>query len=137
MKTQRRTHRSKAFTLIELMVVIMIIALLAAMIVPRIIDRTKNAELAKAQSDLQSISKMLDTFRIDVGFYPSTEEGLYALESYDDPKWQGPYSRKPIAADPWGQEYVYENPDNDDNYLLMSLGPDQVESEDDIIESGY
>lgn len=137
MKTLKRTKKSKAFTLIELMVVILIIAILAAMVVPRIINRTEEAKVSKAMADLQSISKMLDTFRIDVGFYPNTEEGLYALESYDAEGWKGPYTRKPISVDPWGMEYIYENPDDSDSYLLMSLGPDKVESDDDIVESGY
>ncbi len=140
----RRTRRTSAFTLIELVVVMLILAILAAMIVPRIISRTEDAKVAKAVSDLATIRGMLDNFRIDVGRYPSTEEGLESLRSApaDADGWRGPYSQKALTADPWNNEYVYEWPgnDGDDSYVLLSYGADGSPggegNNEDIIESG-
>lgn len=140
----RRQRRKSAFTLIELVVVMLILAILAAMIVPRIIGRSEDAKVARAVSDLSTVRSMLDNFRIDVGRYPSTEEGLEALRSApaDASGWRGPYSQKPIGVDPWGNEYVYEWPgnDGDDSYILLSFGADGQEggegNNEDIIEAG-
>jgi general secretion pathway protein G len=140
----RRQRRKSAFTLIELVVVMLILAILAAMIVPRIIGRSEDAKVARAVSDLATVRSMLDNFRIDVGRYPSTEEGLEALRSApaDASGWRGPYSQKPIGVDPWGKEYIYEWPgnDGDDSYFLLSYGADGVEggegNNEDIIEAG-
>lgn len=140
----RRQRRKSAFTLIELVVVMLILAILAAMIVPRIIGRSEDAKVARAVSDLSTVRSMLDNFRIDVGRYPSTEEGLEALRSApaDASGWRGPYSQKPIGVDPWGNEYIYEWPgnDGDDSYILLSFGADGQEggegNNEDIIEAG-
>ena len=139
MKTLQLNRKNKAFTLVELMVVIVIIAILASLIVPRLINRTAEAEGAKAEADLATLSKTLDTFRLDVGYYPSTEEGLASLREFDAEGWQGPYLQQPLDTDPWGNEYVYEWPgqDGDDSYFLFSLGPDGTESEDDILGAGF
>lgn len=142
-----RTNRKlKAFTLIELLVVIMIIAILAAMIVPRIISRQAEAKIGAARSDLVNLRKMLDTYRLDVGYYPTSDEGLEALRTQpaDANGWKGPYVTKPIPLDPWGREYIYDwpGPDGDDSFVLLSYGsdgnPGGVEDTEaaDIIESG-
>lgn len=138
MNRNRTNPKNKAFTLVELMVVILIIGILAAMIVPRIISRTEDANNAKALADLRNLSKMLDTYRLDVGNYPTADLGLEALRQSDEPGWRGPYTQNPIPLDPWENEYVYDwpGPDGDDSYFLYSLGRDGTESEDDIIESG-
>lgn len=138
--------RKRGFTLVELLVVILIIAILAAMIVPRIVSRTAQAKQASARGDLVVLAKMLDTYRLDVGYYPSTDEGLEALRTRpnDANGWQGPYTEKPIPNDPWGRPYVYEwpGPDGDDSYVLLSYGSDgapggEIGSEaEDIIERG-
>ncbi len=140
----RRQRRKSAFTLIELVVVMLILAILAAMIVPRIIGRSEDAKVARAVSDLATVRTMLDNFRIDVGRYPSTEEGLEALRSApsDANGWRGPYSQKPIGVDPWGNAYIYEWPgsDGDDSYILLSYGADGSAggegNNEDIIEAG-
>ncbi len=140
----RRNRRTSAFTLIELVVVMLILAILAAMIVPRIISRTEDAKVAKAVSDLATLRGMLDNFRIDVGRYPSTEEGLDALRTApsDADGWRGPYSQKAITADPWNNVYIYEWPgnDGDDSYNLLSYGADGSAggegNNEDIVESG-
>lgn len=140
----RRQRRKSAFTLIELVVVMLILAILAAMIVPRIIGRSEDAKVARAVSDLATVRSMLDNFRIDVGRYPSTEEGLDSLRTApaDASGWRGPYSQKPITTDPWGEPYVYEWPgaDGDDSYVLLSYGADKSPggegNNEDIIEAG-
>lgn len=137
MKT-RNLNKSKAFTLVELMVVILIIAVLAAMIVPKLISRTEDAKDAKAVSDLRTLSKMLDTFRLDTGVYPTSEEGLEALRNSDIQGWKGPYLEKDVPTDPWNNEFIYEfpGPEGDDSFYLFSTGKDGVESDDDIWERG-
>lgn len=144
MKTRRKLGHNKAFTLIELLVVILILAVLAAMIVPRIIQRTGQAKSAAAKSDLSTLGRLLETFRLDVGRYPSTEEGLDALRNApsEAANWQGPYTNKPVPNDPWTNPYFYEYPgaDGDESYILLSYGSDGIEGGEgealDIIESG-
>lgn len=142
-----RTNRKlRAFTLIELLVVIMIIAILAAMIVPRIISRQAEAKIGAARSDLVNLRKMLDTYRLDVGYYPTADEGLEALRTQpsDANGWKGPYVTKPIPLDPWQREYIYDwpGPDGDDSFVLLSYGSDgnpggaEGTEAADIIESG-
>ena len=124
----RTERRRKGFTLIELLVVILILAILAALIVPRVVGRTGDAKRAKAATDLSTLSGALETFRLDVDRYPTTEEGLQALRTSpgDANGWKGPYISKAIPPDPWGNEYIYEFPgaDGDDSFLLMSYGAD-------------
>lgn len=139
MKYNLKTRARQGFTLVELMVVILIIAILAAMIVPRLISRTDDAKEAAAVADLRNLSKMLDTYRLDTGTYPSQEEGLEALRSSNAAGWKGPYLQKPLEPDPWGNDYIYgyPGPDGDDSFYLYSKGKDgQDNTADDIIESG-
>lgn len=141
---KKHTILRRAFTLIELLVVILIIAILAAMIVPKIVGRTEQAKVAKAMGDLEAMNKMIETFRIDVGRYPSSEEGVFALREQpgDADGWRGPYTTKPIPADPWGNEYYYEwpGPYGDESYVLLSFGKDGQEGgegdNEDIIVAG-
>jgi general secretion pathway protein G len=103
----------QAFTLVELMVVLLILGILAAAIVPNVVGRTDSAEHTKAQSDIAIIEGLLDQFYLDMGRYPTTEEGLNALyyaPEQDQDKWHGPYPKKPIPKDPWGHDYIYESP---------------------------
>ncbi len=120
-----RNH--KGFTLIELLVVILILAILAALIVPRVVGRTGDAKRAKAATDISTLSNAIETFRLDVDRFPSTEEGLNSLRvaPSDGNGWKGPYVTKPIPTDPWGNEYVYEYPgSSDQSYVLLSYGAD-------------
>ena len=138
LQTVNRDHRWRGFTLIELLVVILILATLAAMILPRLIGRAEQAKVAAAKSDLARLNGMLEAFRLDVGRYPTTEEGLYALrdEPADSEGWTGPYLTKDVPTDPWGIDYIYES--DEDFIFLASYGKDGVpEGEDenaDIIE---
>ncbi len=142
LRTRSRTPR-KGFTLIELMVVVLILAVLAALVVPRIVGQSGTAKIGAAKTDLSGISSLLDQFQLDCGRYPTTEEGVDALSNAPsglEGKWKGPYPKKPIANDPWGNPYVYEN--NGSNYTLKSYGSDGTEGGTenteaaDIIEQG-
>lgn len=101
----------RAFTLIELMVVILILGILAALIVPKVINRASDAKYAACQSDESAIKSALDNFRIDCDRYPTTDEGLQALVSPPagtESKWKGPYLPKgQVPVDPWGGTYTY------------------------------
>jgi len=142
MRTRLQTvtgdRRRRGFTLIELLVVMLILATLAAIVVPRLIGRGEQAKVAAAKSDLSTLSGLLDQFRLDVGRYPTTEEGLYALreEPADSEGWTGPYLHKDVPQDPWGIDYIYES--EGDLIFLASYGKDGVpEGEDenaDLIE---
>ena len=120
-------YTRRAFTLIELMVVILILAILAALIVPRVVGRTGDAKRAKAASDIATMASLLQQYRIDNDRFPTTEDGLNALrvQPSDARNWRGPYTSKAIPVDPWGNEYVYESPGPDDqDFLILSYGED-------------
>jgi general secretion pathway protein G len=118
--------RSRGFTLLELLVVIVIIGLLAGLVAPRYFDQVgkSNTKIAKAQID--SLEKALDQFRLDVGSYPTSEQGLPALftKPANADKWQGPYLKKPVPPDPWGRAYRYKSPGEHSDYDLYSYGSD-------------
>ena len=124
-KTLSRT--SRAFTLIEMLVVILILSILAALIIPRLVGRTSDAKIAKAKSDIATLSSLLQQYRLDNDAYPSSEEGLNALrvQPSDAPHWKGPYTTKDIPPDPWGNPYVYQSPGpNGQDFLITSYGSD-------------
>jgi general secretion pathway protein G len=126
MNTNNNRSR-RAFTLIEMLVVILILAILASLIIPRLISRTDDAKIAKAKSDIATLSSCLQAYRLDNDKYPTTEEGLVALRSApsDAPHWKGPYIDKDIPNDPWGNPYVYQSPGpSGQDYLITSYGSD-------------
>ncbi len=132
----------KAFTLIEIMLVVMIIGILAAMVIPNIAGRGKQARTAAARADIEAnLTTALDLYELDNSQYPTTDQGLKALiqkpsASPVPENWSGPYlKKKAIALDPWGKEYAYVSPGvhNTDGFDLFSYGPDGVESGDDIV----
>ena len=118
--------RSRGFTLLELLVVIVIIGLLAGLVAPRYFDQVSksNAKIARAQID--SLEKALDQYRLDVGAYPTTEQGLAALNTKPQnlEKWAGPYLKKAVPPDPWGARYIYKAPGDHSEYDLSSYGSD-------------
>jgi len=133
------------FTLIEIMLVVIIIGILAAMIVPNIAGRSEQARKTAARTDIESnLSTALDLYKMDASQYPTTEQGLIALLTPPSVapvpvQWNGPYLKKKVLPkDPWGHDYVYVSPGthNTDSYDLSSLGPDGVESDDDITNWG-
>jgi general secretion pathway protein G len=120
-------HRS-GFTLIEVLVVMIILAILAAIVVPRVVGREEDARRARAVSDVESIGTALDMYKADNGEYPTSEEGLQALRTQpaSAKNWNGPYLKKALTPDPWGNAYVYVAPGehNPDSYDLSSYGAD-------------
>ena len=123
---RRNRHRSAGFTLLELLVVIVIIGLLAGLVAPRYFDQVGKSNTKIASAQINSLEKALDQFRLDVGAYPTTEQGLPALfvKPNGVEKWQGPYLKKPAPPDPWGRSYRYKSPGDHGDYDLASLGAD-------------
>ena len=141
----RPTRTIRAFTLVELLLVIIIIGTLAAIVVPRFVGRGEDARIAAAQQQISNFGMTLDMYAQDnFDKYPTSEQGLDALR--DEPttapvprKWKGPYLKKTVPTDPWDIPYNYESPGNNDptGYDLWSNGPDGLNgTEDDITSWG-
>ena len=133
--------RRDGFTMIEMMLVVIIIGVLVAMVVPRLAGRSEQARIAAARADIDAnVAVALDLYELDNGRYPTSEQGLEALLEKPSippvpPNWSGPYLKKRLPNDPWGEPYVYRSPgmNNTYDYDLFSKGPDRVEgSSDDI-----
>lgn len=119
-------ERMFAFTLLELLVVVAIIGLLAGYVGPKYFGQLGKAETKAARAQLDSLEKALDQYRLDVGRYPSTEQGLNALiaQPGGDAKWAGPYLRKGLPLDPWSRPYSYKSPGDHGEFDLFSYGRD-------------
>jgi general secretion pathway protein G len=119
----------KGFTLIELLVVILILSLLVAIVAPRILGRTDEARKTATQVQIKQLEGALSLYRLDNGFYPTTEQGLEALVTKPTispvpPKWrEGGYIPK-VPLDPWGKPFVYLSPGTHGEYDLVSYGAD-------------
>ena len=122
----RLSLKTDGFTLIELLVVMVIIGLLAALVAPRFVRQEEKAKMKAARAQIELLGTALDTFRLDVGRYPTTQEGLEALRQQPGglPKWDGPYLKKGVPLDPWGKPYSYESPGRHGPYDLLSYGAD-------------
>ncbi|MFH1191008.1 MAG: type II secretion system major pseudopilin GspG [Candidatus Omnitrophota bacterium] len=126
----------KAFTLIELMLVVIIIGVLSAMVVPRLAGRSEQARIQAAKTDINSsIPLALDLYEMDLGQYPELLDYLKIYPGTGGESWHGPYlKKKPL--DPWGRVYIYKSPGehNQDSYDLYSSGSDgQPGTADDIV----
>jgi general secretion pathway protein G len=112
--------------LLELLVVMVIIGLLAGYVGPKLFAQVGKSEVKAAKAQIEGLGRALDQYRIDVGRYPSTDQGLAALNAKpaDEAKWQGPYLAKAVPKDPWGRDYVYRSPGEHADYDLVSLGRD-------------
>ena len=119
-------HRSRGFTLLELLVVMVIIGLLAGYVGPKLFGQIGKSESKVTRAQLDALQKSLDQYRIDTGRYPSTQQGLVVLvqRPADEPRWQGPYLAKAVPMDPWSRPYVYRAPGQHGEYDLYSLGRD-------------
>lgn len=148
MKTQTTNYRSsfrtphsalrtsKAFTLVEMLLVLVILATLAAIVYPKLAGRSEQARTTAAATQISSFSTALDAFEVDNGYYPKGKSGLMDLvqQPSSAPNWKGPYL-KDLPKDPWGNDYGYECPgrQNQTSYDLTSPGPDgKLGSEDDV-----
>ena len=125
----RRSNRQAGITLIELLVVMVIIALFATIVGTRVGRNVDKAKQIAAKSQISECESALDQFKLDVGRYPSMEEGLQALRTRpaNAANWDGPYLRKDLGTDPWGHPYVYRFPGTHGDFDLMALGADGQE----------
>lgn len=126
MSSHTQKHSPRGFTLIELLVVMVILGLLAALVGPRFFGQEKKARQKAAKSQIALFEAALDTYRVDLGRYPTNEQGLEALRSQPDglDKWDGPYLKKELPLDPWGNPYVYESPSEHGDFAVISYGAD-------------
>ena len=138
MTKHKNKLRSSGFTLIELLLVLVILATLAAIVVPKFARRTEQANVTAAKTQIVSFETALETVEIDLGRFPTNIEGLKALVQKPSglDKWREPYLRRSqIPKDPWGNDYVYKQPGqyNEYSYDVYSMGADgQQGGEDDI-----
>ncbi|MFH2047498.1 MAG: type II secretion system major pseudopilin GspG [Pseudomonadota bacterium] len=113
----------RGFTLVEMMVVMVMIALLAALVGPRLFSKVGKGKQSSASAQIELLGQSLDLFRLDVGRYPTTQEGLNALVVNPGiENWDGPYPKKSIPNDPWGKPYHYESPGSHGDYDLFTYG---------------
>ena len=133
----RRAAR-RGFTLIELLLVLMILGVLAAIVVPKMVGRGKDAQIAATVTQISAFKTALNTFEVDNGYFPKGQNGLQDLmvQPRDAQNWHGPYlDTDRIPPDPWGHEYTYTCPGkhNSSSFDITSAGPDgQLGTDDDI-----
>ena len=120
--SNRKARGQAGFTLIELMVVMFIISLIAALVVPKFLDHVDKASQQEAQAQIELLGQALDLYRLKNHKYPTTEEGLEAIQ---------PFLKKQLPKDPWKSDFVYRSPGEHGDYDLLSLGADQAEGGED------
>lgn len=126
--------KSRGFTLLELLVVVVIIGLLAAFVAPKYFNQIGRSRTQISRAQIESFEKAMDQYRIDVGRYPDTSQGLIALvvKPPNVANWHGPYLKKGIPPDPWGKAYVFKSPgDSGREYEISSLGGDAAQGGSD------
>lgn len=128
MKKYRSLHPQGGFTLIEILVVMAIIAMLAVMVAPNIFNQQAGAQRDAALSQISTLEAALDTYRLDVGEYPDSLDGLMRNDS-GRASWNGPYLRREVPKDPWGNDYVYDV--NGREFTLLSYGADGARGGED------
>ncbi|HZF16713.1 MAG TPA: type II secretion system major pseudopilin GspG [Steroidobacteraceae bacterium] len=116
----------RGFTLLELLVVMVIIGLLAGFVAPRYFAQVGKSQVKAARAQIDALDKALDQYRVDVGRFPTTEEGLEGLMTppAGEPAWGGPYLKKAVPLDPWGHAYVYTSPGTHNDVDILSFGKD-------------
>lgn len=132
------TNKQKGFTLLEIMVVIVILGVLASMIVPNLMGNKDKADRQKVVSDVVALENALDMYKLDNGSYPSTDQGLEALVSEPSGSPEPRNYRedgyiKRLPQDPWGNDYILNNPGEHGNIDILSVGQDGEEGTDDDI----
>ncbi|MBB6561408.1 general secretion pathway protein G [Acidovorax soli] len=125
-------RRAGGFTLIELLIVMVILGLLASLVGPRLFGQLDASKVKAARTQIEMLGAAMDTYRLDMSRYPSTEQGIAALsekpaDAAEAARWRGPYLKKKVDKDPWGNSYVYRAPGEKSDYELSSLGADGKE----------
>lgn len=134
MKQKLTLQKQTGFTLLELLVVLGILGMLAGLVVPSVMKHMEEAKFKDAKIQIESLGQTLDMYKLDVGSYPTTEQGLEALvENPGDVKrWNGPYLNKSkVPLDPWQNEYKYTAPGEHGKFDISSMGADGKEGGDD------
>jgi general secretion pathway protein G len=124
------TNGQGGFTLIELLVVLVILGLLAGLVGPQVLRYLGSAKSDTTRLQIEELGAGLDLYHLEVGRYPTTDEGLIALveQPTGASQWNGPYlKKKRIPEDPWGNEYHYRSPGEQGMYDLYSFGNDNME----------
>lgn len=121
-----QARSARGFTLIELLVVLAILTLLAGLVGPRVLNQLGGAKSKTTAVQIADLDKSLELFKLDVGRYPSSEEGLEALVKRPGNVngWTGPYLKGGVPTDPWGRAYRYANPGSNGGFEILSLGAD-------------
>jgi len=125
-------RRTRGFTLIELLIVMVILGLLSSLVGPRLFGQLDASKVKAARTQIEMVGAAMDTYRLDMSRYPSTEQGIAALsdkpaDAAEAARWRGPYLKKKVDKDPWGNSYVYRSPGEKSDYELLSLGADGKE----------
>ncbi len=125
-KCTASTKNNRGFTLIEILIVVTILGLLIGLVGPKMFSKVGKSKQKVAKAQISMFETALDTYRLDIGKYPTSDLGLNALREKpaDLKKWDGPYLPKEIPLDPWGNEYVYQAPGEHGELDLISLGAD-------------
>lgn len=126
MRRRASLRAAAGFTLLELLVVLVILGLLVGVVAPRFFGQVGKSEVKVATAQIRALEDALDQYRLDVGRYPATEQGLAALNAQPTgvTRWQGPYLKKAVPNDPWGNAYQYRSPGEHGEVDLYSLGKD-------------
>lgn len=119
-------HKHSGFTMMELLIVLVIIGLLAALVGPALYQRIAPAKESVARAQIENFMTALDSYFVDTGRFPTAQQGLQGLRlrPESEARWKGPYLKKEIPADPWGNPFVYRSPGRNGGYELLSLGAD-------------
>ena len=128
-KTRKPSAVARGFTLLEMLVVLVIIGLLAGLVGPQLMGRVDTSKVTAADTQVRMLKAALDTMRLDIGRYPTKEEGLAMLttpprEERAARKWQGPYLSDGLPPDPWGNPYQYSPAATQTSVILFSYGAD-------------
>ena len=126
LRLMNKMSNSRGFTLTELLVVLVILGLLAALVGPNLYNRIKPAKQSVAAAQIEHFSTALDSFFVDMGRFPTSAEGLNALQQKprNTKNWHGPYLKKMLPMDPWENPYLYRMPGQHGTYDIISYGAD-------------